>query len=726
VTEPASRTPSQPLFVTTIGLSAFLLFTLELFAGRLVLPVFGGAPSVWTTALCFFTATVFVGSLYAHAIDERLSPRAGALVHLGFTAVVVAAVLLGPRELDALRVPGLAPVLNVLWALALVAGPPALLLSTTTPLLSSWFAERGRDPWWLYAVSNAASLAGLLAYPLLIAPLVPLSVQRDRLAFMIVVLAALLVAVVATTWRSTPTTPAAEKPAPLPVRRQLTWLFAAFVPAGLLSAITTQLTVDAVSAPLIWVLPLAVYLVSLVVAFSRVGRRILVPVEWLAPAAATLLWLTYIARVQWPLAVILPMALLAFLTVAVAVHGRIALDRPDPAHLTRFYLVISAGGVLATAFVALAAPLLFSDVYEFPLLVIGALAALALLPGPPISPAETPAAALAHAAIRVSPLLAVGLLGAAVLPPSQALFVGVVLSVGAVVVFLGRTPRSLALASAAAIVALAIVFTPQHLARVRTFFGITEVRAEDGGAVHTEIHGTTLHGLQFTSGPNRLEPTAYFARSGPLGEVFDGLRSRAGSEPLSIGVVGLGVGTMAAYAQDGDELAFFEIDPAVVALAQDERYFTYLRDAEATPRVVLGDGRLTLAEEEPGTLDVVLLDAFSSDAVPTHLLTREAMEGYRRVLAPGGVLVFQLTNRTFDLVPAVAATARSLGLEARTATFAPTPQVETDVRAKPSTWLVVAAPEEFSALGLEGWSVPPDGPVLTDDQSDVLRLLRLR
>ena len=276
---------AAPLFIAAIGLSSFLLFALELLAGSLVLPVFGGTPSVWTTALCFFTAIVFVGYLYAHLIATRLGRRFGGPVHLVFAAAAVAATLLAPAKLDALRFPGMPAALNALVVLGVVAGAPALLLATTTPLLSSWFSERGRNPWWLYAVSNAASLAGLLAYPLVVEPLVPLSAQRGALSALLVAFVVMLAGIVAGAARverasQVGASRAATAPAAAPrpaLSRQAAWLFAACIPAGLLSATTTHIATDHISSPLLWVGPLGIYLASFVIAFSARGRKILPP-----------------------------------------------------------------------------------------------------------------------------------------------------------------------------------------------------------------------------------------------------------------------------------------------------------------------------------------------------------------------------------------------------------------------------------------------------------------
>ena len=735
VSEGATPRPGRPAFIVAIGLSAFLLFTLELLTGRMVLPVFGGSPAVWTTALCFFAGMVFLGYGYAHLVATRLSQRAGGIVHLVLAGVTLLVTTFVPANLAALRFPGMPAALNVVLVLAAIAGAPVFLLSTTTPLLSSWFSKRGGDPWWLYAVSNGASLAGLLAYPLLIEPTVPLSGQRVLVLVGLVVLAGVLVVVVAGGRRegavaqAVAETPDGREPRPAR-RRQLLWLFAACIPAGLLSATTTHLATDHTSTPLLWIGPLAIYLASFVVAFSASGRRALPVFDRLVPAAATLMWVPYIARVGWNVLVLVPLLLCSFGVLAVAIHGRLALDRPGAEHLTRFYLLVSAGGLVATALVALVAPVVFNDVYEYPALLLAGLVALALLPAHAVrgGVARVPGAALRDAGRRLAPYVAVALVlvavSAAQSGPSVALFVAVVVFVGAQVILAGRSAWSLAAGTLIAILLLTVLYAPSRLTRVRTFFGVTEVRSVLNGTAHSEIHGTTLHGLQFLDA-RRRQPTSYFVESGPLGDVFRDLRRRTPTG-ASIGVVGLGVGTVAAYERPSDAMTYFEIDQAIVDLARDTRYFTYLRDAPNPPGIILGDGRLSLAATPARSFDLLVLDAFSSDAVPAHMLTREAMRTYLRDMRPHGLIVFQLTNRHFDLGPAVASTAKSIGLAARTREFTPGQEDTKRLAAQSSRWVVVGAPQDVARLDAAGWSDPPAGPALTDDFSDVMWLLRSR
>ncbi len=732
----ASGRPLPVPFLITIALAAFLLFSLELLAGRLMLPAFGGAPAVWTTTLCFFTAMLFVGYGYAHLIATRLPPRAGDLVHGGVALAAIVWTLAMPSDAALLKVSGI-PALDVLMVLLLVVGPAAFLLASTTPLLSVWYASGGRsDPWCLYAASNAASFAALLAYPLLIAPFIPLSLQGRLLGVALVGYGVTLAWIVtaARAGRFIRTQLPNGSAEPVTHRAQALWMLAAAVPAGLLAATANFIQTDLVAAPLIWIGPLGVYLASFVVAFSERGRRVLPAVERLAPTAAILLVLPFM-QAGWPIPVLLATVLAALFTLAVAIHGRLANDRPSGADLTRYYLVIALGGLLGTAFVALIAPTVFSSIYEYPLFIVAGLLVLALLPGPALSPGlrvlSDPRGACAQLAWRLLPFaLVAALLYLLISPHASAmelwslekyLFIGTALVAAAV------TPGVNAIVTPI-VLGLLIWFsgtTPQFsgttLLRERTFFGVTEVVVS--GLTHTEYSGTTLHGLQFTD-QRSSEPTTYYAKVGPLRTIFDDLRTRTSG--ATIGAVGLGVGTIATYTQRDDQLTFFEIDPAVITIAQDPMYFTYLQKTPVKPRIVAGDGRLSLGREPAASFDLLVLDAFTSDAVPAHLLTREAMAIYVRTLRPGGLLAFNLSSRFYDLPFAVGATARSLGLAVAGHAVAPDQATMEQTWATPSLWVVVGDAAGVARFIAKGWKPVLDGaPVLTDDYSDLTRLLIL-
>jgi SAM-dependent methyltransferase len=516
------------------------------------------------------------------------------------------------------------------------------------------------------------------------------------------------------------------RPRPLTARRILTWLLAAFVPAGLLSATTNFITTDLLAAPLLWVGPLALYLLTFVVVFSARGRQILRVIEVLVPAAVVLLWVPWISPVDWPAVPLLLVELGAFFIVATALHGRLAMDRPDARQLTTFYVVMSAGGALATAFVALVSPLVFPRIYEYPLLTVGAMVMLGVLRGPAgVWSARSTWELIRESGVRLAAFGAVALLLLILAAVNEARNLGFFVQyfgIAALIVAIGVRPFVLAAASLAVLVVASAADRGGLLLERRTFFGVLRVTVLDNNVAHAEYHGTTLHGLQFLDEVRSKPPTTYYAEEGPAGQIIK--EARLTKPNLSIGVVGLGVGTMAAYARPGDTLTFFEIDHATVEIARDPKYFKYLSDAAAPARVVLGDARLSLAVEPAASFDVLMLDAFSSDAVPTHLLTREALQDYARTLRPGGFMLLHATNRYYKLESAMIATARAVDMGALVKVYNPNTQSALAQAATYSIWVVVAKPLDQSRFRGLGWGDTSPGPVLTDDFADLLRVLR--
>jgi hypothetical protein len=793
VTAAPARADARPrlatlaIYGTGIGLSAFLLFSVEPLVGRLALPAFGGVPSAWATVLAFFQGILLLGYLYGHVSVTRLGLRRGAVLHVGVALLVLALLLAAPADWASLRSASIPPALNLLLILTVAVGPTAFLLTATTPLLSAWYAAvrdaetpGAVDPYWLYALSNGASLVALLAYPLVIEPALGLSAQR---AAWTIGIGVFVLIVIAAAWRVRATkrgregrteiveparapaghadvvaaTIAAAEPAMqhagerIDARRRLRWFTLAAIPTGLLTAVTTFIATDLVSAPLLWVGPLAIYLASFVVAFSGRGGTLVRWATIAAPAAATLLWVPLGSGGIWPIVALVAVELGGFAVVATALHGRLAADRPAARHLTEFYLVLATAGVVAGGFVALVAPVLFPDVWEYPLLVGSAVAALALT-APASARAIREAAAeqsprrafdfgpfFAGARGRLGPYLVVAavLLILLVGQGELAVQAGVRwLLVGALVLLVGGVPRFFGLATAVVLVLAVLVLPPAPLFRDRSFFGVTIVLPSPDGERLEILNGTTLHGVQYLDEARRLRPATYYVEDGPIGDVFRLLR--AGAPPAagvpeetasgrSIGIVGLGAGGLAAYGEPGDAWTYFEIDPVVVRVAQDPAYFTYLRDTPSPPDVVVGDGRLELERVADGTHDLLVLDAFSSDAIPVHLLTVEALGDAMRTVAPDGLLAVHVSNRYYDLGPAVAAAARDLGLTALRRVYAPTPAGE-EMGAIGSIWMVVArdpallAPlqgTEWSPVNVEG--IAP----ITDDRPDILRFLFL-
>ncbi len=656
-------------FALPIGLSAFLLFSVEPLIGRLVLPAFGGTPGVWATVLFFFQAVLLAGYVYGHVSVTRLGTW-GPPLHLVLTILAAITLVVAPASVAALRADEVPPVIDLIRILILVIGLPALVLTTTTPLVSGWFeAWRERDdvgdPYWLYALSNGGSLLALVAYPLLIEPRLPLSTQRGVWAIGYVVLVILL-AVAAS--RAIPALRARHATTRVDAirvtsatavswRRRGRWLLLAAVPSGLLSAVTTFIATDLVSAPLLWVAPLSLYLLSFVIAFSPRGGRAITWSVAAAPAMVTILWVPYGSAGGWPIVAVLATQLVGFGVVATALHGRLAQDRPDPARLTEFYLVLSLGGALASAFVGLIAPVVFPGIWELPILLVAGLVALALV-SPPVAWARrrdrrldfTPFVRGARSRLlpygAAAGLLAVALIGSGALAAEAGVRWMVV---GGIILALGGRPWFLAVVTALVLALATFVLQPSVEFRERSFFGVSQVlRTDDDLTVL--ISGTTVHGSQANDPARARVPLGYYAPAGPLGDVVATLGARDGRR--EVGVAGLGGGAMATYADARTSMTFFEIDPVVIRVATDPRLFTYVSDAAVPPTIVEGDARLSFERVPDGRFDLLVLDAFSSDSVPVHLLTAEAIADEIRITAPDGLIAFHISNRYYDLAPA--------------------------------------------------------------------------
>jgi hypothetical protein len=724
-------------FAAAITVSAFLLFSIQPLVGRLALPAFGGAPGTWAVILVTFQAALLAGYAYAHVSVRRLG-RLGPPLHLGLVALAVGALLLAPDRLADVRDPGLAAPVDLLRLLALTIGLPAVALGATTPLLSGWLtaAAPGRstgDPYRLYALSNLGSFAGLVAYPFVVDPLLGLAAQRSLWTAGFVVLASLLVVAAGIAWRSgrsgseTPTSgPSSASP---PWGRRLRWVLLAAVPAGLLSAVTNFIATDLMAAPLLWVGPLGIYLLTLVAAFSGHLGRWPARLAWAVPVAVAVLLVPYAAPVDWPVLPLLTVEWGGLALVAFVLHGRLAADRPPADRLTEFELLLAVGGVTGGAFVGLLAPVAFPDVWEYPILLVLALAALATTE-PELAGLPDPRRALGGMTRRMTAYLAVaGVLALALtLGRSVALAeASTWLLVGALVVAVAGDARVAAVV-AALILAIPVLAPEPALLRDRSFFAVSEVvrfLPLDGRPEQTVLyHGTTVHGVQSTDPVAAREPTAYFVRTGPLGDVMARLEERVASG-RRVTVVGLGAGTIAAYAGPDDQYRFVEVDPLVVDIARDPSLFTYLSGAPTTVQVELDDGRLAIERMPDAGLDLLVLDAFASDVIPAHLLTVEALAEDDRVIAPTGLLAAQVSSRTYDLAPVIAAGLEPTGRTVLWIRYAPTDE-EAAAGAIASEWVVAVDGEEDAAWFEDrGWQrVEPDDRPLTDDRADTLRLLR--
>lgn len=716
------------LFSATLFVSAALLFLAELIFARMILPLLGGTPAVWITAMLFFQAMLLAGYAYAHASSLRLGTRRQAAVHL---AIIFLPLLVLP-----IAVPGgwsppaqgnPAPWLLALLMVAL--GLPFFVVSSTTPLLQRWFANTGHraaaDPYFLYRASNLGSMVGLLSYPFLIEPFLAVGDQSRLWSVGYWLLLALTGACAVVVWRSTRKEAATLRgdgkrgdsdARPLSRARRLRWLALAFVPSSLMLGVTVYLTTDLAPIPLLWVVPLSLYLLSFILVFSprhdRLHRFFVRALPFLVvPLAVVLVFRA--GHLMFA-----PLYLLTFFAAAMVCHGELAKDRPAAEHLTEFYLWIAAGGVLGGAFNALLAPLLFDSIAEFPLMLVAACL---------LRPRRAPGATNLRRDLSIA-----GALGLVVLllslavrndePSAQVLWGVVLYGVAATICFsFDEHPVRFGLGLGAILLAGAILPLGQNgrvVYSARSFFGTYLVLDQGSGEQRILSSGNTVHGAQNTDPQKRLELLTYYSPLGPAGRLFAAI-----PQAESIGVVGLGTGTMACFADEGDQVTFYEIDPEVVRIASDPSLFTFLRDCPGTHEVVLGDARLSLGDAPNGAYDVLVMDAFNSDAIPLHLLTREALRLYLSKLSDDGVLAFHVSNRYLEVAPVLGDLAADAGVTAYLGRDAVS-EGEVELGRIRSEWVVMTRDESNlgTLTGDSMWELlggDPDARVWTDDYSNL-------
>jgi hypothetical protein len=720
--------PVLGLFVATTFASATLLFSLQPMVAKMVLPAFGGSPAVWNTALVFFQAALLAGYAYAHRLARLRRLRHQLEIHVAVLVVASASLPISVASgwSDATA---LAPALRLLGLLAVSVGLPFFALSATAPLIQHWFARSGHphadDPYFLYGASNLGSIIALLGYPLVIEPRLALGAQSEAWSLSYLAAAALIAGcgiVTATRNRKFASVAAERVAAKAPAlswRCRAGWMACSAVPSALLLGVTSHITTDLAAVPLLWVGPLALYLLTFVIAFAR---RPPVPHVWVVkifPYAVTLLACAFV--IVGPAALLVPLHLLVFFITALLCHGELARRRPATERLTDFYLYLSLGGVLGGMATALLAPAIFDTVYEYPLALA---AACLILPGVSF-PVEREDIAFAAAVGLITfgvreVLAAIGLVhGAAVS--------SILIAIGALVAF-GRKerPTSFALGLGVTLLAAAVgVHQSDTILRARSFFGAYRIAVSADGTERYLMHGTTIHGAQHLDPARRKQPASYYASDSPIAELIAKIQD-AHAAPR-IGVVGLGAGSLACYRRSADRWTFYEIDPLVVRLATDDRYFSFLKDCADRARIVVGDARLKLAAEPDERFSLLVIDAFTSDSIPLHLITREALALYVDKLAEGGILVIHISNRHLDLEPVLARAIAALGLVGRSGRKAETSA--DGISSAASHWIAMA--REATALDRlnlgEHWQPigAADGqPAWTDTYSNILSALR--
>jgi len=742
----------QWLYAATLFISAVMLFVVEPMFAKMVLPSLGGTPAVWNTCMMFYQAALLAGYVYAHLSIRWLGARRQAVFHLALLALPwlvlpIGVAGMGDPPVDSNPIP---------WLLALMAvsvGLPFFVVSASAPMLQAWFAQTGhpaaKDPYFLYAASNLGSMVGLVGYPLLVEPALPLSGQSAAWAAGYGLLTALTVGCAALLWlrpRGPDSTQTGREARPTGeggqshfrgVRREnrnspqvdwrlrARWLLLSLVPSSLLLGVTAHIATDIAAVPLLWVVPLALYLLTFVLVFARhqVLRHVWM-VRLQVPLVLLMAVLFFHELLMLLPAVWISMHLLTFFVTAMVCHGDLAESRPEVARLTEFYVCISVGGVLGGAFNALVAPMLFPWTVEYPL----ALVAACLLR--PQTGRETdwrdlvlPAAVLAAVG---GFLLSAELAGYYVSPGLRGL---ALLAAGGVVAFWSSRPLRFGLGVGAMLLVGGMEFgtADSTLYSERNFFGVVRVVYQPFPPAHVMRHGSTNHGTQRLDPAKRRDPLSYFHRTGPLGQIFRAVDEMG--RVREIGITGLGTGTIASYGKSGQRFTYYEIDPAVERVARDRDYFTYLSDCRAEVDIVLGDARLNLAKEPDGRFDLLILDAFSSDSLPVHLVTREAVELYLRKTADNGILAFNLSNRYLNIEPVLGNIAKSLGLACKVNHDIQVPREERIEGKSPSEWLVMARkPENLGNLQEDpNWlDVPadPSEPIWTDDFSNIISVMR--
>jgi hypothetical protein len=739
----------KALFVLTLGVSSATLFILQPMCARIVLPHLGGSPSVWTTCMLFFQAGLLCGYLYAHA-SGWIGLRTHTVVHLGL--LLAACAFLPPFAGRAFF--GESSISPSVWLLAILVGSvglPCLVLASSAPLLQVWLARARsgaqRDPYFLYAASNAGSLLGLLAYPFLLEPFLTLR-QQGVLWSACFALFAVLTAICALVASRTPPAHAAspsgqtraskasaKKKHPITDATIARWLFLAFLPSSLLLSVTVHLTADVASIPFLWVVPLGLYLLTYIFAFSARGSgNPRFWVRWL-PLVVLVLVVVLLTEATEPLLLIVLLHLVGLFWIGMLCHGELARSRPPVTHLTTFYLCIAVGGALGGVVNALIAPAVFHSLAEYPLALVLAFLVPALGPNRPQSSRRAKNFDLLFPVLLVgfTAVLAVAVprMGIPAGPVSVLLIFGIPL-----IVCYTFSARPMRFALGIAGILLASHAYPgvhgKSDARIRSFFGVH--RVTNDGSYRILVHGNTEHGRQSLDPARQSEPLAYYFRNGPFGDLLSTL-APDDARLRNVAVVGLGAGALAAYAQRDQNWTFYEIDPSVVFIARESGYFTYLRDATrrgAKLRVVQGDGRFQLGRsEEPYGL--IVLDAFGSDSIPTHLFTREALDVYRTRLSDKGLIAIHYSSRYFDLRPVLGALANSAQPPLIPLFRDDLSLTDADKAAgkAPSRWAVFARSSEDPVVGAlldAGWqAIQPDGSAApwTDDHANVLRILQL-
>jgi SAM-dependent methyltransferase len=711
------------LFALSLFISSTLMFWIEPMFAKMILPMLGGTPSVWNMCIVFYQITLLAGYVYAYLITKWLGVRHQAISHFGLLlSVFIVLPIATPNSLT----PGIAvnPILWLFVLLLVSVGLPFFVISTTAPILQKWFTMTGhplaKDPYFLYSASNLGSMVALFGYLFFLEPFLPLAVQSKAWSGGYALLVVIISGCMMMAWRSSQTgrkdlnfrpkhamqaeLPASEKSRELTVSQRIRWVLLAFVPSSLLLGVTNYISTDLAQIPLLWIIPLAIYLITFILVFAQkaiLSHRLM---AWVQPFFLIPLMIPYYWGFQTNSFLGISLHLLLFFVTSMVCHGELANSRPSTTYLTEFYVWLSVGGVLGGLFNTLAAPMIFNTLAEYPLMI-----ALACLLRPSLNSDEHKpyerwldlCMPLAFGIVLAVPKLKIAqiFMSEGRIPFGVVLTVIILVScfVGMFLYSFRNRPVRFGLGMGAVILSSLLWTTGpgQVLYSERNFFGILKVLRNPSGDYHFLYHGTTLHGAQSLNPARSHEPLTYFHRTGPLGQVFEVFFTKPAKRRVAI--VGLGTGTIACYGSPGQHFTFFEIDPAVERIARDRRYFTFLNDCSASIDVVIGDARLSLTRVTDSRYDLMVLDAFSSDAIPIHLLTKEALKLYLSRLADGGILAFHISNRYLDLRPVLGNLAQDSNLTCLVREDTELGDAEQKTQKAPSIWVVMS--RQSSDLG---------------------------
>jgi hypothetical protein len=721
--------------------SAFLLFLVQPMIARMLLPLLGGTPTVWNTCMVFFQAVLLAGYAYSHFLTRHFSVRAQVLIHFSLLLLTLLALPIALSEGVVRSVPWQSnPMFWLLKTLLLLVGLPFFIVSTSGPLLQTWFSRTrhpsAKDPYFLYAASNLGSLIALVGYPVLMEPALRL---RQQSAFWSGLYGAFLILFALCAfkvWRTRATATSRESSrdrvtspqSSVSFRRRLQWILLAFVPSSLMLGVTTYLTTDIASIPLLWVIPLSLYLLTFILVFARKTLLPLPLLSKLLPGITVALIFLLLADAKNPAWLLIGLHLLFFFVAAMICHARLANDRPPSHQLTEFYLCLSIGGVLGGLFNALLAPAIFRTVLEYPLIMVVACWMRPALAANDSSNRNRCLDWLLPAGVGIL-TAAFALLMPRIIQVPHQLSVMIIFGVPLIACYL-LSKRSLRFAlGIGAIMVGAQYYTAVHgqtLHVERNFFGALRVTLDPDGKIRRFYHGTTVHGIQFIDPARQHEPLAYYHRTGPFGLAYAAFESQPANHRVA--AIGLGAGAMACYTRAGQEWTFYEIDPAVLSVAKNTNFFTYLEQStNAVLDYKLGDARLRLREAPAEHYGLIICDAFSSDVPPLHLITKEAMDLYLSKLAPRGRLVFNISSRYLDFRPVLGNLAANFHLSCLDYDESAVSAADRKDGKYPSHWVVMTRhPQDLGGLLADShWQAVKASPGIrlwTDDYSDILAI----